>query len=68
MLKTIRLGCVYNNPNNRPESGRGAVYDSFGIALTIVTMSGGGNYPFVITERKEIKNDICNKCVDSTER
>lgn len=42
MLKTIRLGCVYNNPNNRPESGRGAVYDSYGIAPTIVTMSGGG--------------------------
>ena len=41
MLKTIRLGCVYNNPNNRPESGRGAVYDSYGIAPTIVTMSGG---------------------------
>lgn len=41
MLKVVRMGCVYNNPNNRPESGRGAVYSTYGIAPTIVTMSGG---------------------------
>lgn len=38
----ISLGCVYKNPNNRPISGRGCVYDINGIAPTILTMSGGG--------------------------
>lgn len=41
-VKAIRYGCVYDNPNNRAESGRGAVYSKFGIAPTITTMSGGG--------------------------
>lgn len=67
MLKVIRMGCVYNNPNNRPESGRGAVYSTYGIAPTIVTMSGGGNHPFVVVPRKETYEN-CNKCIDSTER
>ena len=39
--EVIRFGCVYNNPNNNAEGGRGAVYDSSGIAPTILTMSGG---------------------------
>ena len=38
----ISLGCVYENPNNRPKSGRGCVYDINGIAPTILTMGGGG--------------------------
>lgn len=38
---TISLGCVYENPNNRPISGRGCVYDINGIAPTILTMGGG---------------------------
>lgn len=44
----IRFGCVYDNPNNRPESGRGAVYSGNGYSPTVLTMSGGGNYPMVI--------------------
>lgn len=43
MLKVVRMGCVYNNPNNRPESGRGAVYDSYGIAPTIRDYREKGN-------------------------
>lgn len=39
---TILLGCVYENPNNRPINGRGCVYDINGIAPTILTMGGGG--------------------------
>ena len=39
--KPIILGCVYDNPNNNAESGRGAVYDINGISSTILTMSGG---------------------------
>ena len=38
---TISLGCVYENPNNRPIGGRGCVYDINGIAPTILKMGGG---------------------------
>lgn len=46
------LGCVYKN-KGQFASGRGAVYDSFYISPTILTMSGGGNKPMIIV--KEIK-------------
>lgn len=38
----ISFGCVYENPNDKPISGRGCVYDTNGIAPTILTMGGGG--------------------------
>lgn len=53
---TITIGCVYENPNNRPASGRGCVYDTNGIAPTILTMAGGGNKPCVIVRRKDEQN------------
>ena len=39
--KPIILDCVYDNPNNNAEAGRGAIYDINGISPTILTMSGG---------------------------
>ena len=51
--KPFVLGCVYDNPNNNAEAGRGAVYDINGISPTILTMSGGGNKPFVIIQVKK---------------
>ena len=53
---TISLGCVYKNPNNRPISGRGCVYDIDGIAPTILTMGGGGNKPCIVVRRKDEQN------------
>ena len=49
----IVLGCVYSNPNNIFMNGRGAVYDTNGYAPTILTMSGGGNKPMIITWDKQ---------------
>lgn len=48
----IALGCIYSNPKNIFMNGRGCVYHSNGIAPTILTMSGGGNKPFVVVESK----------------
>ena len=48
MNNVICLGSVYPHPDHIGSSGRGAVYDSNGIAPTILTMCGGGNHPFVI--------------------
>lgn len=51
MNEVIKIGCVYSNPNNIGGNGRGAVYLIKGIAPTIVTMSGGGNKPFVVIRK-----------------
>lgn len=37
----IKYGDVYTNPKNIKGNGRGAVYDTRGLAPTIMTMSGG---------------------------
>lgn len=50
--KVIKIGCIYSNPKNIGGNGRGAVYLADGIAPTIVTMSGGGNKPFVIIMKR----------------
>lgn len=52
----ISLGCIYKNPNNRPISGRGCVYDIDGIAPTILTMGRGGNKPCIVVRRKDEQN------------
>ena len=53
--KVIKLGNVYYNPKNIGGSGRGAIYDINGISATILTMSGGGNKPFVLIKTKSIQ-------------
>ena len=37
----LPIGCVYSNPQHRPLAGRGCVYDTNGVAPTILTMRGG---------------------------
>lgn len=46
----IKVGEVYSNPRKIGGNGRGAVYLPKGLAPTVVTMSGGGNHPFVVVE------------------
>lgn len=50
--QVIKLGDIYSNPKNIGGNGRGGVYSIKGIMPTIVTMSGGGNKPFVIVKKK----------------
>ena len=61
--KTILLGCVYDNPNNRDPGGRGGVWSVNGISPTLRSFSGGGNYPMIVrkvTVGKDF-NDKSNK-------
>lgn len=53
----ITLGCIYANPNHRPISGRGCIYSTDGIAPTVLTMSGGGNKPYIIVRCKNEQNN-----------
>lgn len=53
--KVIKLGNVYYNPKNIGGSGRGAIYDINGISATILTMSGGGNKPFVLIKTRTVR-------------
>lgn len=50
MNEVVKLGNAYDNPHNTiTGNGRGAVYDIDGVCGAIVTMSGGGNKPMIIT-------------------
>lgn len=60
--KTILLGCVYDNPNNRDPGGRGGVWSVNGISPTLRSFSGGGNYPMIV--REVIKRKATNENPD----
>lgn len=52
----IKLGCAFSNPKDISGSGRGSVLDPSGICQTVITMSGGGNKPFVLIKVKDDKS------------
>lgn len=49
------IGTVYQTPDGKFASGRGAIYSISQFAPTIITMGGGGNKPHVVIRRNNEK-------------